>query len=107
MAAWIPLSAPAAWRSRALPAGPTVVAVYPTTGTANDGKIVVLYGTDKVERFNANGSIDTSFGSNGVATVPPSPYPPVRPLTGLVIQANGDIVVSGEYYNAAEQPASS
>ena len=59
-----------------------------------------------LERFNANGSIDTSFGSNGVVTIPPpSTYPPVWPLTGLVIQANGEIVVSGETDDPAEHPA--
>ena len=58
-------------------------------GAANDGDIVEAVG-DEVVRFNANGSIDTSFGKNGVATLPWSGN-----IAGVVIQANGEIVVSG------------
>jgi uncharacterized delta-60 repeat protein len=47
-------------------------ALYPTEGTTNDGKIVVggLSGGFAIARFNANGTLDTTFGTNGIATAP-------------------------------------
>jgi uncharacterized delta-60 repeat protein len=45
-------------------------ALYPPAGTGNDGKIVVggLAGGFSIARYNANGSLDTSFGAKGIAT---------------------------------------
>jgi uncharacterized delta-60 repeat protein len=46
-------------------------ALYPVEGTANDGKIVLAgfsLGNFSVARFNSNGTLDTSFGTNGIAT---------------------------------------
>jgi uncharacterized delta-60 repeat protein len=47
-----------------------MAALYPTTGTANDGKIVLSSVSDafSVARYNANGTLDTTFGTNGIAT---------------------------------------
>jgi uncharacterized delta-60 repeat protein len=44
-------------------------ALYPHDGTANDGKIVVS-GGQVVDRFNADGSPDKSFGKGGKVTPP-------------------------------------
>ena len=70
-------------------AGGGVAALYPQAGTANDGKIVEASGST-VARFNANGSVDTSFGTNGKVTLPWS-----GSIGSVVIQADGKIVVSG------------
>jgi uncharacterized delta-60 repeat protein len=43
-------------------------------------------------RLTANGALDTSFGSRGIATVPnPGAY-----AWGLVLQSNGDVVLGGQ-----------
>ena len=69
--------------------GTSAAALYPDSGTANDGKIVEASG-GVVARFNANGSLDSTFGSRGSATVPWS-----GAITGVVIQPDGKIVVDG------------
>ena len=50
-----------------------------------------------VGRFNANGTTDTSFGTNGVVAVAASPDGPTlaSSATGVVVQANGYIVLVG------------
>jgi uncharacterized delta-60 repeat protein len=58
----------------------------------SDGKIVVaatgVPARGQVARFNSNGSLDTTFGSNGIAAV--------QVATGLlVLQPDGKIVVTG------------
>jgi uncharacterized delta-60 repeat protein len=70
-------------------------ALYPQSGTANDGKIVEasrsnFSNTSNVARFNPNGSLDKSFGKKGSVTVPF-----VVASKGVVIQADGKIVVAG------------
>jgi uncharacterized delta-60 repeat protein len=57
-----------------------------------DGKIVVtatgVPARGQVARFNSNGSLDTTFGTNGIATLPGA--------TGLLaLQPDGKIVVTG------------
>jgi uncharacterized delta-60 repeat protein len=52
-----------------------------------DGKIVVL-GTTTLRRFNANGSVDTSFGAGGLVNIANSSY-------ALLIERDGKIVVGG------------
>jgi uncharacterized delta-60 repeat protein len=70
--------------------GDTCAALYPHSGTANDGKIVVATG-QTVDRFNPDGSLDKSFGKTGSVTVPWD-----IAYHGLVIQPwDGKIVVGG------------
>ncbi|NOU45533.1 MAG: T9SS type A sorting domain-containing protein [Bacteroidales bacterium] len=71
----------------------------------NDGKILVSgksYNTDYrfvpvVVRFNANGSIDTSFGVNGVAGIPVTEID--NEFTTVRVQSDGKIVASGHISN--------
>jgi uncharacterized delta-60 repeat protein len=53
-----------------------------------------------VDRLNANGSIDTSFGTSGVATIPVilNGFEHAR-ASGLIVQASGRIVVAGVAVN--------
>jgi uncharacterized delta-60 repeat protein len=69
-------------------------ALYPVSGTANDGKIVEA-GGGGVARFNPNGSIDKSFGNKGLATVPYT-------IAGVVVQPDGKVVVAGDNGSAFE-----
>jgi uncharacterized delta-60 repeat protein len=72
-------------------------ALYPTEGTANDGKIVVggLSSGFAIARFNANGTLDTSFGSHGIAT---APFAATNNYDVFleVIQPDGKIVALGQ-----------
>jgi uncharacterized delta-60 repeat protein len=75
----------------------TPAALYSTAGTANDGKIVVggLSGGFSIARYNANGTLDTSFGSKGIATAnfgTTSNYD----VFFEVIQPDGKIVALGQ-----------
>jgi uncharacterized delta-60 repeat protein len=71
----------------------------------DDGKILVSgksYNTDYrfvpvVVRFNANGSIDTSFGVNGVAGIPVTEVD--NEFTTVRVQSDGKIVASGHISN--------
>jgi uncharacterized delta-60 repeat protein len=67
-----------------------------TIAIQSDNKIVLAGDNGQeqfaVERLNADGSIDNSFGAGGVATVPL----PSSEATDLLIQADGKIVASGE-----------
>jgi uncharacterized delta-60 repeat protein len=67
--------------------------LYPTTGSANNGKIAVVgYNSSLSEpvlaRFNTNGSLDTTFGSGGF--VPLAMYP-----FGVAFDSSGRFVVGG------------
>jgi uncharacterized delta-60 repeat protein len=82
---------------------PTYFALQP------DGKIVVVGGYDAsgsnpgglmVTRYNADGSVDTSFGTDGVTTTPlgDPPSPGVIVYAGanaLTVLPSGDILVAG------------
>jgi len=58
---------------------------------ANGQIVVVGYNTGfEVGRYNADGSLDTTFGSGGAVTTSVGVQP-----TGVVIQTNGKIVVAG------------
>jgi uncharacterized delta-60 repeat protein len=70
----------------------------------SDDKIVVAgqtlgsaaTGTDfLVARFNTNGTLDTSFGGDGIVTTAISPGASVDEATDLAIQGDGKIVVVG------------
>jgi uncharacterized delta-60 repeat protein len=61
-----------------------------------DGKIIVggsSSGRFAVARFNTNGSLDTSFGTNGLAVVPSSAEFSTYSPSDLLIQPNGQIVM--------------
>ena len=67
----------------------------------SDGKIVVCGGIPgsrgfpipAVARYNANGSLDTTFGTSGMASIASIED---IPLTGIALQSNGAIVAAGE-----------
>jgi uncharacterized delta-60 repeat protein len=72
-------------------------ALYPSAGTANDGKIVqegMTYGTNGqyggtiLARYNTNGSLDTSFGTAGEVTTSISS----ADAGGVVVTSAGQIV---------------
>jgi uncharacterized delta-60 repeat protein len=85
--------------------GPT--ALYPQAGTVNDGKIVMAGWIDKywysgqasvdqfyigLARFNANGTLDSTFGNQGEVATSPATFRRGGPV---VIQPDGKIVVAG------------
>jgi uncharacterized delta-60 repeat protein len=102
--------------------GATCVAIYPTSDLVNGGKIVVggwsltaatkkvpQYEVFTVARFNANGTLDTTFnsgtgGTPGYFTVTAlgtTPVPPVvsnvdETVTDLSLDASGKIVLCGK-----------
>ena len=76
--------------------------LYPTAGTANDGKIVVVgYSMVSttidsewlVARYNVNGTLDASFGSGGTAMENFSARSDAA--RGVAIQTDGKLVVTG------------
>jgi uncharacterized delta-60 repeat protein len=72
-------------------------ALYPNSGSANDGKIVVggLAGGFSIGRYSSNGALDTAFGSSGKATAnfaSTSNYG----VAFEVIQPDGKIVALGQ-----------
>jgi uncharacterized delta-60 repeat protein len=74
------------------------VALYPTTGTSNDGKIVLasFCTSFSVARYNPNGSLDSSFGTNGSATASfGSTLGTAFGTSSAVIQPDGKIVAVG------------
>jgi uncharacterized delta-60 repeat protein len=80
------------------------------TALQADGKIVMVgvssLGSPNfiVARFNANGSPDLGFGTNGLALVPVSSI--WVNSAGIAVQPDGKIVVAGQIYVAAGPPAS-
>lgn len=79
------------------------VAVQPDGKLVVAGAVPVTTGKTTVNafavaRFNANGTTDTSFGTNGIVAVAASPDGPSLSsgATGVVVQANGNIVVVGD-----------
>jgi uncharacterized delta-60 repeat protein len=79
----------------AAPRGPEAVVLYPNAGTPNDGKIVAIgqgpNDTALLARYNANGSLDTTFGSGGLMQTQVS----IGEVLGATLDANGRIVVIG------------
>jgi uncharacterized delta-60 repeat protein len=63
------------------------VAVYPSAGTANDGKIVAA-GHSLLARYNTDGSLDTSFNGTGMVVPGADDY-------DVAIQLDGKIVATG------------
>jgi uncharacterized delta-60 repeat protein len=69
-------------------------ALYPNAGTPNDGQIVVVgQASNQVElvRYNANGSLDATFGTGGFAQTPGNGLL----VNQATIDANGRIVLTG------------
>ena len=62
-----------------------------TTAVQSDGKILIA-GGGFLERINTDGSVDTTFGSNGVVT---TSFPGTGAINSLVIQSDGKIVFGG------------
>jgi uncharacterized delta-60 repeat protein len=97
----------------ALPAGANIenfrsVAVYPSTSTANAGKIVVDGGVNissagvttshaVVERFNPDGSVDTTFGNGAGYVIIPAPpaTAPIDSLSAVAIESDGKLILAG------------
>jgi uncharacterized delta-60 repeat protein len=92
-------------------------AFYPRTGpdTADYGKIVVAGWTSVtskkdtqtgfgVARFNANGTLDATFGSGGQVTTAFTVGPRADYASGVVVQLDGKIVVAGDsnFHNSFE-----
>jgi uncharacterized delta-60 repeat protein len=75
-------------------ASPNAVTIQP------DGKIVVCGGVPShtgfpvpaVARYNTNGSLDTSFGTSGIVSIPSIED---VPLTAITLQTDGAIVATG------------
>jgi uncharacterized delta-60 repeat protein len=77
------------------------MAIYPTAGTANDGKIVtagfdtsVIYNAFAVARYTSNGSLDSSFGSGGKFSTRVGKY--WDTVAATAIQPDGKILVAGD-----------
>jgi uncharacterized delta-60 repeat protein len=75
-----------------------------------DGKVLAAseYGGNawQVERLNADGSVDTSFGTNGVAitTFPTNNGTSPRP-SKILVQSDGKVLVGGEFTGGTGTPA--
>lgn len=77
-------------------------ALYANTGTGNDGKVVLAGWVQtspkttnglafELARYNANGSLDTSFGNKGTLTTGNGPHT----AQAVLIQPDGKIVAAG------------
>ncbi|MFK8045333.1 MAG: T9SS type A sorting domain-containing protein [Crocinitomicaceae bacterium] len=74
--------------------------------TQPDGKIIVAgYTSDMISdqfcvvRFNSDGSLDNSFGLNGVVT---TPFPFTSVASDMALQANGKIIVAGHTWSGTQ-----
>jgi uncharacterized delta-60 repeat protein len=56
-----------------------------------------------VERLNSNGSIDTTFGTNGLFTTPANAFTEFK---SIAIQGDGKIIVGGDSFNANQSVGS-
>lgn len=57
-------------------------------------------------RFNTNGSLDSTFGTNGIVKVDATTedfFPLVFPLAGLLLQTDGGIILVGQQQTTMEQ----
>lgn len=84
--------------------GPSESAVAYATTTQPDAKIIVVGSTSQdslfaVQRLNADGSLDSTFGSGGKVTVSTHIYgDKLRTARAVAVQADGKIVVAGDVY---------
>jgi uncharacterized delta-60 repeat protein len=71
--------------------------VVQQVGSSYDIVVAGDNGTDfELTRFTSSGKVDTSFGTNGTATLAPPPGVAGLSAEVLQIQPNGDLVVGGE-----------
>jgi uncharacterized delta-60 repeat protein len=77
-----PGSSDTVFDANAVPVGGAIRAI----ATQSDGKVIAA--GDYLARFNANGTLDTTFGSGGYVAGAEGRY-------GVDVQSNGDIVVGG------------
>lgn len=85
---------------------PRAVATYPQTGSANDGKIVLASnaydtaGAYAIDRYNLNGTLDSTFGSKGQVTTNLGGV-----ANAVAVQPDGKVLAAGTTdlvrYNAA------
>jgi uncharacterized delta-60 repeat protein len=66
-------------------------ALYPATDTTGNARKILEAGAGSLARFNANGSVDTSFGSKGLVSVSATSN-----IFAVVVQSDGKIVVAGD-----------
>jgi uncharacterized delta-60 repeat protein len=74
---------------------PWAMALYPTAGTANDGKIVLAgtaSGQFALARYNPNGTLDTSFGNQGIVT---TAFGSNDAAYAVLIQPDGKVIAAG------------
>jgi uncharacterized delta-60 repeat protein len=68
------------------------------TGFTSDGKLIGLFmdsaGNTNLMRYNANGTVDVSYGSGGVIQIPRTPF---EIKTSVLI--NGDVLTGGDVTN--------
>ena len=68
--------------------------------TQPDGKLLVTFsgfvaGTDRIMRFNRNGSADATFGNAGVLT-----SLAIQPINSIALQADGNLILGGSVPDA-------
>ena len=76
----------------------TAVVVQPDQKIVSAGLAILpsgVYGTVRVSRFNPDGSLDPTFGTDGFANVLAGKY--ILDVTGESLTADGKIIVSGTY----------
>jgi uncharacterized delta-60 repeat protein len=89
------------------PSNPNLYGNAQAMAVQPDGKIVITgvgsYTSLPVVRFNANGTLDTTFGGNGVKLIPTTAFGSYSSIDGmgLALQPDGKIVVSGYAYSSA------
>jgi uncharacterized delta-60 repeat protein len=90
------------------------LALYPSTGTANDGKLVAVGNVElknsagRMEslwaavRYNPDGSLDTTFGNgSGYVILPDARYGiPNDGAYGVTIESDGKLIIVGQAYGS-------
>ena len=78
----------------------------------SDGKVLASAGNnDRVVRFNSDGTLDSSFGTGGLAPQMTSGNVGLNIITGFALQPDNKILVNGAFFtsdgdgNATESPA--
>jgi uncharacterized delta-60 repeat protein len=66
--------------------------VGPQYARAKDGQLVFASGSGSVTRYNADGSVDTSFGTNGTATFAPSDGFTQVGVPSVAVLPDGDVI---------------
>jgi len=69
-----------------------------------NGKILTagkLRGTFAIARYNSNGTVDTTFGTNGLVITPLGHNNEYNRISALTLQPNGKIVAAGYFWNGS------